>query len=150
MDTEMVIDKSMNKEYVVYTYTHIQTYTTVSYYSVLTKIESYYLWQLWMDIQSVMLSEMSDRERQTLSDFTYIQYLKNKPNEQTTKQERMYRYREQNSGLQRRDYCKVGEIVEGNKEIHTSSYKINKPWECYIKHRNIYNNIIIIFYDDRL
>ena len=39
----MVIDKSMNKEYVVYTYTHIQTYTTVSYYSVLTKIESYYL-----------------------------------------------------------------------------------------------------------
>lgn len=40
----------------------------------------------------------------------------------------MYRYREQNSGFQRRGYCKVGETVEGDKEIRTSSYKINKPW----------------------
>ena len=52
-----------------------------------------------MDIESVMLSEMSYRERQILSDFTYICYLKNKTNEQTTKQEQMYRYREQNSGF---------------------------------------------------
>lgn len=55
----------------------------------------------------------------------------------------MYRYREQNSGFQRRGYCKVGEIVERDKEIHTSSYEINKPWEYYVKHRNIYSNILI-------
>ena len=103
-----------------------------------------------MDIENVMLSEMSHRERQILSDFTYICYLKNKTNEQMTKQEQMYRYIEQNSGFQRRGYCKVDEIVEWNKEIHTSSYKINKPWECYVKYRNVDNNIIIIFYDDRL
>lgn len=33
---------------------------------------------------------------------------------------------------------KVGEIVEKDKEIHTSSYEINKPWEYYVKHQEIH------------
>ena len=37
----------------------------------------------WMDLEGIMLSEMSDRERQILYDTTYMWNLKNKTNEQT-------------------------------------------------------------------
>ena len=35
----------------------------------------------WMDLEGIMLSEMSDGERQTLYDFTYIWNLKKNPQE---------------------------------------------------------------------
>ena len=37
----------------------------------------------WMDLEGIMLSEVSDRERQILYNFTYMWHLKNKINEQT-------------------------------------------------------------------
>ena len=37
----------------------------------------------WMDLECIMLSEMSDRERQMVYGFTYMWNLKSKRNEQT-------------------------------------------------------------------
>ena len=46
---------------------------------------------MWIDLENIMLSEMSDRERQILYDITYMWNLKNK---QTTKTKKTsYRYR---------------------------------------------------------
>ena len=36
----------------------------------------------WMELVTTMLSEMSDRERKILYDFTHIWHLRNKTNEQ--------------------------------------------------------------------
>ena len=54
----------------------------MEYYSAIKKNEILPFATTWMDLESIMLSEI-DRERHILYDFTYMWNLKNKTNEQT-------------------------------------------------------------------
>ena len=68
----------------------------MEYYSAIKKNDILPFATICMDLEGIMLSEMSDRERQILYDFTCMWNLKNKTNEQT-KQKQSYRYGEQTS-----------------------------------------------------
>ena len=63
----------MDKEDVVYTYNGIL-------FSHEKKNEILPFATTWMDLEDIMLIEMSDRERQTLYDTTYMWNLKNTTN----------------------------------------------------------------------
>ena len=52
----------------------------VEYYSAIKRIKCYYLQPHGCTLEAIMLSEMSDRERQILYDITYMWNLKNKTN----------------------------------------------------------------------
>ena len=54
----------------------------VEYYSAIKKNEILPFAATWMDLEGIMLCEMSDRERQILYVFTYKWNLKNKTDEQ--------------------------------------------------------------------
>ena len=55
----------MNKEGMAYIH-------TLEYYSAIRKKEILPFETTWIDLKGIMLSEMSDRERQTLCDLTYV------------------------------------------------------------------------------
>ena len=52
----------------------------MEYCSAIKKNETLPFAATWMDLEGIMLSEMSDRERQILCDFTYMWNLKNTRN----------------------------------------------------------------------
>ena len=62
---------------------------TMEYYSAIKKSEIL----PWMDLEGIMLSEISQKERKIPYDFTYIWNLKNK-----AKHKQKHRYKEQTSG----------------------------------------------------
>ena len=79
-----------------------------------------------MDLEHVMLNEMSDRERQISYGFTYVWNLKNKINEQNkmeTDSQRTNRWLPEESGTGR------AKAAESDEETQTSSYKMNEPQE---------------------
>ena len=51
---------------------------TLEYDSAIKKNEILSIMTMWMDLEDIMLSEMSDTERQIPYDFTYMWSLKNK------------------------------------------------------------------------
>ena len=55
----------------------------MKYYLTLKKDEILPFVTTWMDLEGIMLSEVSYRERQILFDFIYMWNLKNKTNAQT-------------------------------------------------------------------
>ena len=62
---------------------------TVEYYSAIKKNEIMPFAEAWMDLEIVILSELSDREREILCDIAYMQNLKkNDTNELIYKTER--------------------------------------------------------------
>ena len=60
-------------------HTHTHTHT-MEYYSAIKKNENLPFATTWMDLEGIMLSEMSDRERQQLYVNIYMYDLKNKTN----------------------------------------------------------------------
>ena len=54
----------------------------MEYYSAIKKNKILPFMTTWMNLESIMLIEKSDRERQIPYDFTYMRNLKNKINEQ--------------------------------------------------------------------
>ena len=76
----------------VYMYTH-----TMEYYSTIKKNEILSFAMMWIDLESIMLSEISQTERDKGSVITYMWNLKNKTNVYN-KTETTHRYREQTSG----------------------------------------------------
>ena len=59
----------------IHTHTHTPTHThthTMEYYSDIKKDEILPFAETWMDLEDIMLSEMSYRERQILYDITYM------------------------------------------------------------------------------
>ena len=71
----------------------------MGYYSTIEKNEIWPFVTTWVVLEGIMLSEISQTERQILYDFTCVWNLKNKINEQT-KQKQTHRYREQINGRQ--------------------------------------------------
>ena len=69
----------MDKEDDTHTRGHTHTHT-VEYYSAIKKNEILPYAAAWMDLEGIMLSEISDRERQILYDITYMWNLKNTTN----------------------------------------------------------------------
>ena len=54
----------MDKEDVVYTHTHTHTHThTMDYYSAIKKNEILPLATMWMELEGIMLSEISQSEK---------------------------------------------------------------------------------------
>ena len=58
----MSIDRSMDKEDVVYTHTHTHTHT-LEYYSAIKKNEIMPFAATWMDLEMIILSEISKKEK---------------------------------------------------------------------------------------
>jgi len=56
----------------IYTHTHTYLYNGILYYSAIKKNEILSFVAIWMDLEGIMLSEMSDRERQILYAFIYM------------------------------------------------------------------------------
>ena len=52
-----------------------------------------------------------------------------------TKQKQTIRYREQTGDCQSGEELGDMWLVEGDEEVQTSSYKINKSWGCNVQHR---------------
>ena len=67
-----------------------------------------------MDLQGIMLHEISQTERQILYDFTYMWYLKYKRNNKHNKIKQIYRYTEHTGGCQRERTGDKKEIGEGD------------------------------------
>ena len=71
----------------MYTHTHTHTHTqtdththTMDYYSAIKKNEILPFAAIWMDLEGIMLSEISQRERQVSYNITYMWNLKNTTN----------------------------------------------------------------------
>ena len=79
---------------------------TMEYYSAIRKDEYPPFVTTWMDLEDIMLSEMSDGERQILYDFTHMWNLRNKANKQRKKRERQTKKQIHN----------YGEQIDGNQE----------------------------------
>ena len=77
------------------THTHTHTHNGISLSCMKTKIFPF--GTTWVDLEGIMLSEVSQTERQIPHDFTYVRNLTNKINEQTN-QRQTHRYRERNDG----------------------------------------------------
>ena len=73
--TQVSINREMDKEDVI----HILIYI-VEYYSTIKKNEILPFAATWLYLENIMLSVMSDRERQILYDITYMWNLKNNTN----------------------------------------------------------------------
>ena len=61
-------------------------------------------------ILDIVLGEMSGRERQVLSNITYMWNLRNKPNEMYRQKQKQTRHRKQTSGYQRGEGSREGQI----------------------------------------
>ena len=70
----------MDKEDVMYTHTHTHTHTHIhiytQYYLSIKKNKILPFTATWMDLEGIMLSEISQRERQISYDNTYMWNLK--------------------------------------------------------------------------
>ena len=66
----------------------------MKYYSALKKNEILTFTTKWMDLEGIMLSEMSERERQILYDITYTWNLKYSKLMNITKKKQTHRYRQ--------------------------------------------------------
>ena len=65
-----------------HTQTHTHTYThTIDSYSAIKRNEILPFAATWMDLENIILSEVSQMERQILYDTTYLWNLKNNTNE---------------------------------------------------------------------
>ena len=92
---------------------------TIEYYSVIKNKELLPFVTTWMDLEGIMLSEMSDRDRQVLYDLTYMWNLENKNNAN--------KLIEKSSDLHLPEAGHGGGHIEGRwLKVQTSSYKIHK------------------------
>ena len=82
---------------------------TTEYYSAIRKNEILPFAAMWMDLENIMLSEISQTEKDKY-DITYMWNLKNNTNECYTKQKRTHRYRKQTCIYQRGDKKEEGQI----------------------------------------
>jgi len=67
----------------------------MEYYSAIKKNEILPFAMTWMDLESIMLSEISQSEKDKYSDFTHMWNLGNKTNEQRGKRERKRQIKQQ-------------------------------------------------------
>ena len=83
-----------------------------------------------MDLEGIILSEINDRESQTLYDLTYMWNL------ETTQQQTKLIKTDKRLVIARGGGWRLGvrEVSEGGQKVQTSSYKIIKSWGCNVKH----------------
>ena len=89
----------------------------MEYYSAIKRISPFAA--LWMDLENIMLSEMSDRERQILYDITYMWNLKNNANNANVyiKQKQTHRHRKQPYGYQKEEGVGEGRGTKKEKKL---------------------------------
>ena len=73
----------------------------MEYYSAMKKNEMMLFAATWMDLEIIIPSEVSQKERQILCDITYMWNLKYDTNELIYKQKQTHRHRKQTYGHQR-------------------------------------------------
>ena len=113
----------MDKENMVYIY-------TMECYSAVKRNETFAT--TWMDLQSIMLSKISQkRETNILCDHLYVEYhTKYNKLVNITKKKQIYRYREQSNGYQQG--MGRGEIRVSDEAMQTTMYKNSQ--QGYIIH----------------
>ena len=84
----------MDKEYMGYTY-------TIEYSSAIKMNEILPYAAIWMDLEGIMLSEVSQTEGQILYDITYMWNLKKYNKLVIITKKQIHRYKEQTSGYHR-------------------------------------------------
>ena len=89
---------------------------------------------------------ITSQRNQILYDFSSMQNLKTKTNEQTVNQ--TYKYREHTDGCQRGEGGGMGKISEGEWEVQASSYRINKS-QGWKSTGNKVNGIVTALHGDR-
>ena len=92
----------------------------MEYYAAMRKKKILPFATTWMDLEGIMLSDISQRKT-NIYDLTYIQTL----NKKTKKQNGIHRHGEQTVGCQRWGWD-MHEMGEGGQKVQTSSYKISK------------------------
>ena len=83
----------MDKEDVVYIY-------TMEYYSAIKKNEILPFLTTWMDLEGIMLSEISQRNTNTVCFHLHVESKTKNKKMNETKQKQTHRYKEQTSGYQ--------------------------------------------------
>ena len=78
-----------------------------------------------MDLEAIMLSEISQAEKDIPYDFIYMGN-QNNPNEQTYKKSNQTEIRLM---VARREGCGDGQNGEGECEVQAFSYGVNKSWD---------------------
>ena len=79
---------------------------TVKFYSAIKKNEILPLATTWMELENIMLSEISKRKTNTVWSYSYVEFKKqnkweNGEKEREVNQETTFKYREQSDGYQR-------------------------------------------------
>ena len=82
-----------------------------------------------MDLDGIMLSEISQREKEKHCMFSLICGIKKTKQKNTTKQSHTHRYKEQTGSCQR---VEVSDKGERDEEVQTSSYKMNTSQGCNV------------------
>ena len=76
-------------------------------------------------ILDIVLGEMSGRERQVLSNITYMWNLRNKPNEMYRQKQKQTRHRKQTSGYQGEREAGRDKLGAWDEQIQTTVYQID-------------------------
>ena len=84
---------------------------TVEYHSATKNKEILPSVTTWMDVEGIVLSEISQRKRNTI---WFHSYEESKNQNKHTKQKQTLKYREQTGGCQRGRDFRMGEIGEGD------------------------------------
>ena len=95
-------------------------------YSAIKKKEILLFVKTWMDLEGIMLSEISQTKTNTVWFRLYVE-----SNTTTWQQNQTHRKRDQLCGYQRQG---VGRGGTGYQEVQTSSFKIRNYWGCNVQH----------------
>ena len=77
----------------------------------------------WMDLENIMLSEISHRKTNDVGFHLYVESKGKKKQNKKKKKSLPHRYTEQTGGYQRQGVWNMG---EGGQIVQASSYKMNK------------------------
>ena len=93
----------------------------MAYYSAIKKKEFLQFVTTWVDLEGIMLSKISQREKDRYCVISHMC----KKTELIETESRLVVARGE-----------VGEMGEGYQKVQTSNYKINKFWECNVQPSN--------------
>ena len=111
----------------------------MEYYSAIKKNEILPFVTTWMDPEGIMLSEISQTEK----DKYHISLTCGIFKKQNKTKKQAYRYKEQVGKCQKWGE-RVGKMGKGGQKVQTSSYKRNKSWDVMYSMVTIVNTVLHI------
>ena len=99
---------------------------TMEYYTAIMRDERVSFETVWIDLESIMPSEISQTEKDKYHVIPFINASKKLISK---RQSQKYKYKEETDGCQKEGAWGVRQMSEGEREIQTSSYGMSKSWE---------------------